>query len=36
MINVVMYTRYSSNNQKEESIDAQIRAIEEFCKKNKL
>ena len=34
MVNVVIYARYSSNNQKEESIDAQIRAIEEFCKKN--
>lgn len=34
MTNVVIYARYSSNNQKEESIDAQIRAIEEFCKKN--
>lgn len=31
---VVGYARYSSDNQREESIDAQIRAIREFCLKN--
>ena len=34
MKNVVAYCRYSSDNQRVESIDAQIRAIEEFCEKN--
>lgn len=28
---VAIYARYSSNNQREESIDAQIRAIKEYC-----
>jgi site-specific DNA recombinase len=28
-----MYVRYSSSNQREESIDAQIRAIEDYCKR---
>ena len=28
-----MYVRYSSSNQREESIDAQVRAIEEYCKR---
>lgn len=27
----VAYTRYSSDNQREESIDAQVRAIQEYC-----
>ena len=27
----VAYTRYSSDNQREESIDAQMRAIQEYC-----
>jgi len=27
-----MYVRYSSSNQREESIDAQIKAIEEYCR----
>lgn len=31
MIPVVLYARYSSNNQREESIDAQVRAIEEYA-----
>jgi site-specific DNA recombinase len=26
------YTRYSSDNQRDESIDAQVRAIEAYCK----
>ncbi len=34
MINVVGYARYSSDNQREESILAQVRAIEEFCSRN--
>lgn len=34
MIDVVAYCRYSSDNQREESINAQIRAIEDFCLKN--
>ena len=34
MINVVGYARYSSDNQREESIVAQERAIKEFCQKN--
>lgn len=33
-MNVVAYCRYSSDNQREESIDAQKRAIEEYCVKN--
>ena len=33
---VVAYARYSSNNQREESIDAQLRAIREYCEKNDL
>lgn len=35
MINVVAYTRFSSDNQRVESIDAQVRAIKEFCINNK-
>ncbi|QNK57437.1 recombinase family protein [Paenibacillus sp. PAMC21692] len=31
---VVAYSRYSSDNQRDESIDAQVRAIEDYCKKN--
>lgn len=31
----VAYARYSSDNQRQESIDAQVRAIEEYCRKNK-
>ena len=29
-----IYARYSSNNQREESIDAQIRAIKDYCDSN--
>lgn len=29
-----IYARYSSDNQRSESIDAQIRAIEEYAQKN--
>ncbi|WP_249435973.1 recombinase family protein [Paenibacillus sp. Marseille-Q4541] len=28
------YCRFSSDNQRDESIDAQVRAIEEYCKRN--
>ena len=31
--NAVIYARFSSNNQREESIDAQVRVCEEYCKK---
>ena len=34
MINVVAYARFSSDNQRTESIDAQIRAIHDYCDKN--
>lgn len=30
-MNIVAYVRYSSDNQREESLDAQIRAIKDFC-----
>ena len=30
------YARYSSNNQREESIDAQLRSIREYCKRNNV
>lgn len=32
MKKAVGYCRYSSSNQREESIEAQIRAIEQYCK----
>lgn len=31
---VVLYARFSSDNQRTESIDAQIRAMNDYCKKN--
>ena len=31
---VVAYARFSSNNQREESIDAQLRAIQDYCERN--
>ena len=34
MIQAVAYCRYSSDNQREESIDAQVRAIKEYCLRN--
>ncbi|WCK57616.1 recombinase family protein (plasmid) [Aneurinibacillus sp. Ricciae_BoGa-3] len=34
MKSAVMYVRYSSDNQREESIEAQVRAIEEYAKKH--
>lgn len=33
MTNVVLYARFSSDNQREESIDAQLRAGREYCKR---
>nr|WP_310551332.1 recombinase family protein [Paenibacillus sp. YX.27] len=33
-IKAAVYARYSSDNQRDESIDAQIRAIEEFAQRN--
>jgi site-specific DNA recombinase len=33
-IRAAAYARYSSDNQREESITAQLRAIEEYCKRN--
>ena len=32
----IAYARYSSNNQREESIDAQLRAIREYCEKENI
>jgi len=31
---VAIYARYSSDNQREESIESQIRICEEYCKKH--
>lgn len=33
-MNVAAYVRYSSENQRQESIDAQLRAIKDYCDKN--
>lgn len=33
-VNVGAYVRYSSDNQRDESLEAQLRAIEEYCKHN--
>jgi len=30
---VVLYARYSSDNQRDESIDAQLRAMHDYCSK---
>lgn len=35
-VKVVAYCRYSSNNQREESIDAQLRAIKEYAQRNNM
>ncbi len=32
----VVYARFSSENQRDESIDAQVRAINEYCEKNDI
>ena len=34
IVRAVIYARFSSDNQREESIDAQMRAIKEYAKKN--
>lgn len=34
MKKVVAYARFSSDNQRTESILAQVRAIEDYCKRN--
>jgi len=36
VVNAVIYARFSSDNQREESIIAQTRAINEYAKKNKI
>jgi len=36
MTKAAAYARYSSDNQREESIEAQIRAIREYCQKNDI
>ena len=36
MRKAVGYCRYSSNNQREESIEAQMRAIEQYCKTKEI
>ncbi len=33
---VVAYARFSSNNQRDESIDAQLRAIQDYCERNDM
>lgn len=35
-IRAVAYARFSSDNQRDESIDAQLRAINEYAKKNNI
>lgn len=32
----VIYARYSSDNQREECIDAQLRAINDYCSKGNI
>lgn len=36
IVRAVIYARFSSDNQREESIDAQVRAIREHAKKNSI
>lgn len=36
IVRAVIYARFSSDNQREESIDAQVRAIREYAKKNSI
>lgn len=36
MKKAVAYARFSSSNQREESIDAQVRAIKEYCQQNNI
>ncbi len=35
-MNAVIYARYSSDNQREESIEGQLRDCREYAKQNKL
>jgi site-specific DNA recombinase len=35
-VKAAIYARYSSDNQREESIDAQVRAIKEYCTHNNI
>lgn len=35
-LRAVCYCRYSSENQRDESIDAQLRAIREYCERNNI
>ena len=32
----VLYARFSSDNQREESIEAQLRAMHEYCSRNSI
>lgn len=36
IVRAVLYARFSSDNQREESIDAQVRAIREYARKNSI
>jgi DNA invertase Pin-like site-specific DNA recombinase len=36
IVRAVIYVRFSSDNQREESIDAQIRAIRDYARKNSV
>jgi site-specific DNA recombinase len=36
MFKAAAYARYSSDNQREESIEAQLRAIKEYCNRNNM
>ncbi len=36
MFKAAVYARYSSDNQREESIDAQLRHIKEYCQRNNM
>jgi site-specific DNA recombinase len=36
IVRAVIYARFSSDNQRDESIDAQIRAIKDYAQKNDI
>jgi predicted site-specific integrase-resolvase len=36
IVRAIIYARFSSDNQREESIDAQIRAIKEYARRNDI
>lgn len=36
IVRAVLYARFSSDNQREESIDAQVRAIRDYARKNSI